>query len=109
MNPYCHPNQPTTIPISQNDSDLPRYGVALKILYHVPLSFSGNQRERLITPGGEPMDCIQPLIPQRTANVKNITAGEIRIQSVAKPRTPIIRLTSAEMNRPMAMNLRILQ
>ena len=60
-------------------------------------------------PGGDPIDCIQPLMPQSTANEMNRSMVERPIALYSNPIPPMTRLTAAEMKSPVAMNLLMLQ
>ena len=96
-------------PVRIMDTAFPSCGVELKMLYMVPRVLSGNQRDRLMVPGGEPMDCIQPLIPQSTAKASIMTMEPIPSGPCSRPRTPRIRLMSMETPSPAAMKRRMLQ
>ena len=53
------------------------------MLYQVPLSLSGNQRDRLITPGAEPIDCPRPLSPHSSENAIIMTKpGRLKAISI---------------------------
>ena len=60
-------------------------------------------------PGGDPIDCIQPLMPHSTANARNSSMVESPMVLYSSPIDPIRRLTTAEMISPVAMNLLMLQ
>ena len=73
MNPHCHPAAATMNPVIIMDTAFPSWGVEENMLYMVPRVERGNHRERLMVPGGEPMDCIHPLTPQSTEKSTSIT------------------------------------
>ena len=107
--PHCQPATATTKPRAIIVRALPKDGVELKMLYMVPRLFSGNQRDRLMVPGGEPMDWTQPLTPHRRANATSIATEPIPSGPCSRPRMPSTRLMTADMPSPQAMNRRMLQ
>ena len=79
------------------------------MLYQVPRSLSGNQRDRLMTPGGAPIDWAQPLTPQMTAKTRNRRTPGKPGAPWKKPSAPMMKFTRAETSRPAAMKRRTLQ
>ena len=96
-------------PVMIIDKAFPSWGVELKMLYMVPRRESGNQRERLMVPGGEPMDCSQPLRPQSTEKVISMTMEPKPSGPWRSPSTPSRRFTTADTPIPTAMKRRMLQ
>ena len=109
MKPHCQPAQATMKPVAIIVTALPKDGVELKMLYIVPRLFSGNQRERLMVPGGEPIDWTQPFTPQRMAKHSSVTIEPMPSGPCSRPRMPSTTLMTAEIPRPQAMNRRMLQ
>ena len=91
------------------DRAFPSCGVALKMLYIVPRRDSGNQRDRLMVPGGEPMLCAQPLRPHSTTN-SSITVTEPTASVPCKsPSAPSSKFIRADTPMPAAIKRRMLQ
>ena len=109
MKPHCQPAMATMKPVAIIVSALPKEGVELKMLYIVPRLFSGNQRDRLMVPGGAPIDWTHPFTPHRRANSTSITMEAMPSVPCRSPSTPRIRLMTAETPRPQAMKRRMLQ
>ena len=61
------------------------------------------------TPGGDPIDCISPLTPQRRANTTNISPDPPAPMPEKTPRHPRMRFMTADIRRPKAMKRRMLQ
>ena len=79
------------------------------MLYQVPLSLSGNQRDRLITPGAAPMDCPRPFRPHSSENAIIMTKPG-RLKAISRyPSRARMRLMPEDIRRPNAMKRRMLQ
>ena len=109
MNPHCHPAAATMNPVIIIDTALPSCGVEEKMLYIVPRVASGNHRDRLMVPGGEPIDCIQPFTPHNTENSTSINTDPNPSVPCSSPSAPRTRFRTAEIPIPAAMNRRMLQ
>ena len=96
-------------PVIIMDTAFPSWGVDENTLYMVPRVESGNHRERLMVPGGEPMDCIQPFAPQSTENSTSMSTDPNPSGPWSSPRTPRIRFITADIPIPAAMKRRMLQ
>ena len=104
-NPHCQPAAATMKPVMIMETALPSWGVEEKMPYMVPRLLSGNHRLREMVPGGEPMDCIQPLTPQRSEKAaRRRPAGQFQ-----RPRRPRMRFMRADIPIPTAMKRRMLQ
>ena len=107
--PHCQPAAATMKPVIIMDTAFPSCGVEENMLYMVPRFESGNQRDRLIVPGGDPMDCIQPFTPQSTAK-KTIMSMDPKPSGPSNsPSTPSSRFSTADTPMPTAMKRRMLQ
>ena len=107
--PHCQPTAATIKPVTIMETAFPSCGVELKMLYMVPRVLSGNQRDRLMVPGGEPMDCTQPLSPHRIEKESSITMEAMPRGPYSRPRIPRTRFTRAEIPSPTAIKRRMLQ
>ena len=104
-NPHCQPAAATIKPVMIMETALPSWGVEEKMPYMVPRLLSGNHRLKEMVPGGEPMDCIQPLMPQRSEKAaRRRPAGQFHW-----PRRPRMRFMRADIPIPTAMKRRMLQ
>ena len=108
-NPHCQPARATIQPVIIIETALPSWGVELKMPYMVPRVFRGNQRDREIVPGGDPIDCIQPLMPQSVEKRPSISSEPKPSGPCSRPKTPRSRFTAAETPIPAAMKRRMLQ
>ena len=109
MKPHCQPATATMKPVTIIVRALPKDGVELKMLYMVPRRFRGNQRDRLMVPGGDPMDWAHPFTPHRRAKDTSITTEPMPSGPCSRPMIPSTRLMTADTPSPQAMKRRMLQ
>ena len=91
------------------DRAFPSCGVALKMLYMVPRRDSGNQRDRLMVPGGEPMLCAQPFRPHSTINSRRTVTDPTASVPCKSPSAPSSKFIRADIPMPAAIKRRMLQ